>query len=136
MIIVLETSVLSLVFRRPRRVETQAVEARRLAELIQADEHLCIPGICMQELLSGVATEIQFTRLLRLIDPFSLLLASREIHLAAARIHAACRRAGVAASGPDCLIAATAIDAGGQLFTTDKDFARMQRHCGLVLFEL
>ena len=133
--ILLDTSVLSLAFRRPRRADAQPSEARRLAELVERDEPLCIPGICLQELLSGVATEAQFTRLQRLLEPFPLLLATRDLHHAAARIHAACRRAGVATTSADCLIAATAIEARGQLFTADKDFARMRAHCALVLFD-
>jgi len=52
------------------------------------------------------------------------------------RIANACRRAGVATTTPDCLIAAQAIGRGARLFTTDQDFNLMARHSELRLFQV
>ena len=133
--IVLDTSVLSLSFRRrPRRAgKSEPPEATRLRRLIESDEPLAIPGLCFQELLSGVSDLAQFRRLRRLLEGFPLLLAREETHEAAARIHWECRSKGVQSSGTDCLIAAHAIEAGGSLFTADRDFERISRCCPLRL---
>lgn len=135
--IVLDTSILSLAFRRRRRGparEEEPVPVRALRSLILEDAPLGVPGLVLQELLSGVHDRDQFRRLERLLAAFPLLLARRETHLEAARISNACRAAGVAASAADCLIAAHAQEMSGWLFTMDQDFVRMAAHCGLVLY--
>lgn len=92
-----------------------------------------LPGICLQEVLSGVRTREQFERLTRVLSPFPVLLASRAHHLAAARIANACRAAGVAATAVDALIAAITLEHRARLLTTDDDFERIARLCGLQL---
>jgi predicted nucleic acid-binding protein len=94
-----------------------------------------IPGIVLQELLSGVRTETQFTRLQKLLEPFPILTAERADHVLAARISNACRGRGVSTSSVDCLIAALAASRDAFLFTLDEDFARIAPLCGLKLFK-
>lgn len=134
--ILLDTSVLSLVFRRRRGGAPESSEAARLRRLIAADAPLAIPGIVVQELLSGVRDDRQAARLQGLIEGFPWVLARREHHLLAARIASRCRRAGVAVSTPDCLIAATAIEEAADLLTLDVDFTRIAQHAELRLFPL
>jgi predicted nucleic acid-binding protein len=94
-----------------------------------------VPGICVQELLSGVRTIAQFERLSGLVAPFPVLLASRARHVEAARIANACRSSGVAVAAVDALIASLAIEHDARLLTTDDDFRQMARRCALVLEE-
>lgn len=94
---------------------------------MQEGEPLAVPGIVLQELLSGVRTREQFERLDGVMQPFPLLLATREHHLLAARITNTCRAAGIATTTPDTLIAASTILAGGTLLTWDADFAYIAR---------
>ena len=96
---------------------------------------MAIPGIVLQELLSGVRTDEQFDRLLAVADGFPVLTAGRDDHVLAARVSNACRLGGVSATTIDCLIAAQTIVSRGKLLTLDRDFARMAPHCGLELFE-
>jgi predicted nucleic acid-binding protein len=134
--ILLDTSVLSVAFRRRSTASAEPGPARTLRRMIEADVPLAIPGIVLQELLGGVPTEAQFSRLEALMCAFPLLVAERRHHVSAARIANACRRVGITASTVDCLIASLSIDTGAALFTLDADFSRMAPHCGLRIFRV
>jgi predicted nucleic acid-binding protein len=132
-VILVDTSVLSLAFRRRERPSPEPDCVQILRMHIEKDHSIAVPGIVLQELLSGVRTDIEFERLRNLMDGFPLILATREHHLDAARIANLCRQTGVAVSTIDCLIAAQAIKAESRLLTTDQDFARIASHCPLQL---
>jgi predicted nucleic acid-binding protein len=133
-LIAVDTSVLSLAFRRARRPTTREhPAAARLRRGIERGEPVVVPGICLQEVLSGVRTGEQFERLASLMAPFPVLLASRGHHVAAARIANACRSRGVAVAAVDALIAALALEHSARLLTTDVDFKNIARHCALRL---
>jgi predicted nucleic acid-binding protein len=124
-VIVLDTSVLSHVFRRPpERTEVSDVVARYI-NLVENQAPLVVPGIVFQEILSGVRDDVQFQRLRRAIEGFPLLLAEEADHLNAARLLNSLRRKGVIASTIDALIAATAMRREALLFTTDRDFEQI-----------
>ena len=129
--ILVDTSVLSFAFRRRTKSSAEAPQVRILRRLVAEDRPVVVPGVVLQELLSGVKTSEEFERLQGLMDGFPLLLATREHHTAAAKISNACRQVGIAASTIDCLIAAMTIAAKSQLLTADEDFKRMVPHCGL-----
>ena len=97
---------------------------------------MAIPSIVLQEVLSGVKTEAAFARLDEVLGGFPLLLPSRETHVRAARLRSQCRTHGIAAATVDCLIAAHAILAGGQLFTVDEDSLRIAEHSELKLLSV
>ena len=103
--------------------------------MLLEDTPVAIPGIVLQEILSGVRTDIQFTRLQRLLEAFAVLTAGRQDHVLAAQISKACRRQGMSMSAVDCLIAALAVSRDALLFTLDEDFARMAPICNLKLFK-
>ena len=90
----------------------------------------------LQEILSGVRTDTQFTRLQKLLEAFLILMAERRDHILAAQISNACRRRGTSISTVDCLIAALAVSRDAPLFTLDEDFARIAPICGLKLLKL
>jgi hypothetical protein len=102
--------------------------------MIEADVPLAIPGIVLQELLTGVRTEAQFSRLEALMRAFPVLEAERRHHVSAARIANVCRRVGITTSTVDCLIASLSVASDAPLFTLDADFLRMAPHCGLRIF--
>jgi predicted nucleic acid-binding protein len=126
-VIVLDTSVLSHVFRRPAARAAQSELVARFSSLLEDGPPLAIPGIVYQELLSGVRDDIQFARLRRALEGFPLLIADAVDHLEAARLVNALRRRGVAASSVDALIAAITIQRDAVLFTTDSDFESISR---------
>ena len=101
--------------------------------MVLEDEPIGLPGIVLQELLSGVRTKKEFERLRKVLDPFSVLLATEDSHLLAASLFNTCKSNGLNVSPTDVLIAATAIQCGGTLITADNDFRRMAEHIDLAI---
>ena len=134
--IVLDTSILSLAFRRRGEKEGDSAPVTALRKLIADNVPAAVPGIVLQELLSGLQSREQFRKLRASMAGFPLLLATESHHVRAARINNACRRRGVACSTTDALIAAITVESGGTLLTTDADFHRIAPHCGLKLARL
>ena len=133
--ILLDTSVLSRVFRRrrpgPRERELQAA----FETLMSSDAPLGLPGIVLQEVLSGLPSEKQFRELrAKLLGAFTIVPASVDDHVEAARLRNACTSKGANVSGIDCLIAASAIAGGHELFAVDADFEAICRHSPLKVF--
>lgn len=132
--ILIDTSAWSRLLRRRPDVLTEAVATRfnaaRLAGLTPT-----IPGIALQELLSGVHCDERFARLLGRMQRIPIALALEGDHRMAAELANACGRHGIATTLPDCLIAAQAVRLGVPVLTCDKDFERMAPHAsGLGLF--
>jgi predicted nucleic acid-binding protein len=133
-VIILDTSVLSAAYRRRRSLHPEPPCAAVLRRLILADAPLAVPGIVLQELLTGLKSDAEFIRVRKILDGFPTLVATPAHHVEAARIANRCYRAGASCSQIDCLIAALAISSGSPLLTTDQDFVRMAPHCGLKLY--
>ena len=132
--ILLDTSVLSAVLRRRKRGEAEQELAVRVEELLRGDRAIALPGIVLQEILSGIADQSQREKVLRAVQQsFPVVLASEGDHLKAADIASAAAREGVALSTPDALIAAQALNRGATLFTRDGDFAPFAALVGLHL---
>ena len=133
--ILLDTSVLSRVFRRRR----PGLEERRLQpvfeKLMASDVPLGLPGTVLQEVLSGIRSHRQFSNLTaKLVAAFRVLPEGIPEHIEAARVKNVCLGKGLNVSGVDCLIAACAITGNHELFTVDKDFEAIARHAPLKLF--
>jgi predicted nucleic acid-binding protein len=135
-VILLDTSVLSLAFRRAPQSGAPSAVMRTVARMIAEDVPVAVPGIVIQELLSGVREAAQFRRLEGALEGFPVVLAERVHHIAAARIANTCRRRGVSVSTIDCLIAALAVAHDAHLFTTDQDFTRIASCCNLRLVDV
>jgi len=134
--IVLDTSVLSAAYRRRPRPAVPSRPVRRFVELVERDVPMAIPGVVLQEILSGVKDPAQFRVLDGLLSGFPLLLADRETHVRAAEIRNTCRSRGVAVATIDCLIASHTLQADAELMTLDADFGRIARHTGLRLLAI
>jgi predicted nucleic acid-binding protein len=135
-VILLDTSVLSRVFRRrnpgPREREVHAT----FEDLMQGETPLGLPGIVLQEVLSGLPSDKAFRDLqVTLLGAFTIIAASVDDHLEAARLKNRCLSKGANVSGIDCLIAATAIVRDSELFAVDADFESIRRHSSLRLFD-
>lgn len=134
--ILFDTSVLSRVFRRRR----PGAEERRLQALFEglmaSDTPLGLPGIVLQEVLSGMASQRQFADLRgKLQAGLTVIPASAEEHVEAARLKNLCMGKDLNVSGIDCLIAATAMAGGHELFAVDGDFGGISKHSPLKLFK-
>ena len=132
--ILLDTSVLSRVFRRrnpgPEEQRIQGVVER----LFASEAPLGLPAIVLQEVLSGIPSERQFAELSeRLRSSFAILNSTTHDHVEAARLKNRCVSAGLNISGTDCLIAVLAIAGGHRLYAIDGDFDHLAEHSPLEL---
>lgn len=134
--IVLDTSVLSLAYRRRPGAAEEHPAVQEFARLLDDDEAMAVPGVVLQELLSGVKGPAAFRKLDDIMSGFPLLLATRGTHVLAADLRSRCRSKGVAAGTVDCLIAAHAIEASGALLSVDDDFRNMAKHTEVRLYRL
>ncbi len=134
--ILFDTSVLSRIFRR-RRPDPQEVQLTRAFETLMAsDESLGLPGIVLQEVLTGLPSERQFQDMrARLEGAFTVVVATAEDHVEAARLRNLCVSKGANVSGIDCLIATISIAGSHQLFAVDQDFDAIREHSALRLFD-
>ncbi len=133
--ILFDTSVLSRVFRRKRLgAEERGLQAL-FDDLMASDVPLGLPGIVLQEVLSGIRSHRQFSDLTaKLLTGFAVVPEGVPEHVEAARIRNVCLGKGLNVSGVDCLIAACTITGNHQLFTVDEDFEAIARHAPLKLF--
>lgn len=135
--IIVDTSVWSVAFRRRRLPDDEMTGAEKLLRrLTREKEHLGVPGVVLQELLSGIKDPAQAERIKVLMEGYPLLPATKEHHVEAANIYNACRKAGVAAAAIDCLIAAQCVLQGGLLLTLDDVFKRISICSGLRLYPI
>ena len=130
--LVVDTSVWSLVLRRPRvEEENPYVQAFRFH--VNQENGIFLIGNILQELLDGVKSREHFHRLITLLEPFPLLVLNRETYIEAAQLRNACRGKGVQASPVEFLIAAACISHGFPLLTTDRDFSNIARYSDLIV---
>jgi hypothetical protein len=130
--LVVDTSVWSLVLRRPR-VNESNIHVQAFRAHLESNNRLFLIGNILQELLDGLRSSKQFDRLVHLLEPFPLLDLDRSTYVAAAKLRTACRTKGVLAGPADFLIAAACCQHGYPLLTADQDFMRIAEHCDLVI---
>lgn len=99
------------------------------------EEDLGLPGIALQEILTGIRSDRQFANLESLLlASFRIVLPQTADHVEAARLKNKCLTEGLSVSGPDCLIATITMRGGHVLFTLDSDFASIARLAPLNLY--
>ena len=134
--ILLDTSVLSRIFRRQRPGPSERELHAAFERLLSSDRSVGLPGIVLQEVLSGLRSEKQLTELEgKLRAAFAIVPATVDDHVQAARLKNRCIAKGVNVSSIDCLIATSAIAGGHALFTVDEDFEAIRRHSELELVQ-
>jgi predicted nucleic acid-binding protein len=120
--VVVDTSIWSLLFRRPFGSGPEVEELRRL---VARGEAVMI-GPVRQEILSGIREYGQFIRLRNRLRSFrDHRLSTRHFERAAA-FYNTCRSKGIQASSIDFLICAVAETDQMPVFTTDRDFERFR----------
>ncbi len=113
--IFLDTPILSIAYRRKYKDnEEKPIEAIMLQQMVAEHKPIIVPGIVLQEFLSGLRFDAQFNKLKKLVEGFPIILATQHHHIETGKIANACRSQGVTTSATDCLIAAMAIEQKAQ----------------------
>ena len=135
--VLVDTSVLSLAFRRNRPellAEADQALVERLRLLSDGDEVVLI-GAIRQEALSGLKTPAQFNRIRSVLNGFQCLATDAADYDAAAEAFNRCRSRGIAGGPIDMLICAAAHRYRLPVFTVDPDFARYATVLPIQLFD-
>lgn len=132
--LVVDTSVWSLLLRRPR-VDEGNPFVRAFRSHIRSNDGIFLVGNILQELLDGLRNKKDFERLVRLLEPFPLMQLERATYIAAAELRQQCRSKGVQAGSIDCLIATACIQHGYPLLTADRDFVHLAKHSELIVLQ-
>jgi predicted nucleic acid-binding protein len=103
---------------------------------LEQQDCLHLPGIVLQEILSGIKTTKQFQLLQEYFEPFPLITLTRSDYIAAATLKNSCLRKGIQAGAIDFLIAAICIQREYMLLTADRDFAHIAKHSKLQLVKV
>lgn len=104
-----------------------------LRRMIESAEPIALTGIVVTEILQGLARDAAMIE--RFLAQFDLVEpAGFPTYAHAAEIYRWARSHALTLTTVDALIAALAIENGLQLFTVDKDFARLARWVPLELY--
>lgn len=116
---------------------TPSVSRKRLHQLIEQEEDLCLTGIHLTEILQGIRSDIEFERTRRYLSAFPVFpVREPDTYIHAARIYRACRQKGeTVRKTVDCLIAAVAIENNLTLFHHDRDFTKIAACTRLKVLE-
>lgn len=109
----------------------------RLRQALRQQEPVFMLEVVYQELLQGARDAAHFIRLQTELDAVPLWspVDSLELHRQAAMLYARCRWCGITVRSPhDCVIAASAIEAGLPLLHDDRDFAALARAAPQLTF--
>ena len=131
--VLVDTCVWSMALRR-----SDASAGLEVAELMELVKELRVQLIApvRQEILSGIKSIEQFTKLRDHLRPFpDLELTTRDFE-SAAEFYNLCRGKGVQGSNTDFLICAVAARYQMPIFTTDVDFSFFQQHLPIKLYRL
>lgn len=115
---------------------SNSVFRRKLHQLIQQEEDLCLTAINLTEILQGIKSETEFERTRRYFRAFPIfLLKDMDTYIHSATIYRACRRSGkTVRKTVDCLIAAVAIENDLILLHNDRDFDKIAACTSLKVF--
>lgn len=135
MMVLIDTCIWSEALRRnsPSAKKPQRISCE-LTELIK-ESRVQLTGITLQELLSGLKDELQFTRLKKHMKSFPLANFSRDDYITAAKFYNTCRNKGICGSHIDYLLCAYAVQHNCKIFTTDKDFTHYAKYLPIQLHE-
>lgn len=128
--VIVDTSVWSLALRREANDSLAPVQ--ELRQLIH-DHRVQMIGPIRQEILSGIRSKSQFSKLRKHLESFPDLPLHTEDYVTAAQFFNLCRSEGVQGSNTDFLICAVAVRTRSSIFTTDKDFELFSKHLAIVL---
>lgn len=133
MIVLVDTTIWSLAFRRGQSSPSEQKLVYELSELIQ-ELRAAMIGPIRQELLSGISDPVSFAKVQEGVAAFEDLPIVSDDYVEAARAYNTCRKQGTQGSQIDFLICAVARRHAAPIFTTDRDFSGYARHLEVELY--
>jgi predicted nucleic acid-binding protein len=135
MIVIVDTSIWSLAFRRKPR-DLSPDQRQHVDELKQiiTEGRARLLGPVRQELLSGIRSLHDFIRLRDQLRFFPDAAIDSEDYEQAARIGNNCRSHGVAVTAIDMLLCAVALRWNWAIYTSYRDFQRYSKHVPVILY--
>lgn len=135
MIVLVDTPIWSLAFRRKRRQALAPNEQEQLQSLEQilSQGRVRLLGAIRQELLSGIRSSQEFARLREHLRSFPDVELETEDYEHAAETGNRCRSHGVAVSPVDMLLCSVALRRNWAIYTLDRNFTRYAKHVPIVL---
>ncbi|MBW4473341.1 MAG: PIN domain-containing protein [Stenomitos rutilans HA7619-LM2] len=134
MSVIVDTSVWSLALRRQTPPASSPI-VTTLRDLIVNDQ-VALLGAIRQEILSGIRSSEQFTRLRSYLRSFPDLTLSSDDYELAADFFNTCRSRGIQGSNTDFLICAVAHRRSFSILTTDHDLQNFQTCIPIVLLSI
>jgi len=132
MIVLVDTPVWSLAYRRKKRSADDQAVSDELSRLIR-EARAGLIGPVRQELLSGIRDENTFETLRSHLQGMDEIPVETIDYEQAARISNTCRKNGIQGSAADFLICAVATRHGAPIYTTDRDFLLYDQHIDIAL---
>jgi predicted nucleic acid-binding protein len=133
--ILVDTSVWSEALRRKSKPGDEGPGGSFLKSIIDNDDVIVLPGIVLQELLTGIKSEKLFNEIRDILDGFSWLEPGKDDYVQAALLKNRLKTKGIAATAIDCLIATLSMHHHLLLATYDADFTHIARHSELKLLD-
>jgi hypothetical protein len=109
---------------------------RHLTELVEDDAPIALVDIVYTEVLQGIRDEVMYQRMRVSLRAHPILRPrGLETFETAANLYRTARRRGLTIRrSVDCLIAATCLEAGAEIFHNDRDFDALARVSNLMIY--
>lgn len=130
--VLVDTCIWSLALRRKNHSTTR-IEIIELHELIK-EVRVQLIGPVRQEILSGIKSKQQFSKLKKVLSAFPDLPLSTKDYELAAEYFNTLRSKGIQGSNTDFLICSISSQKDIPIFSTDKDFRHFQKHLPITLY--
>ena len=107
-----------------------------LKELIEREETLALTDIIYCEVLQGILDDIKFRHFREVLRSYPIFrVRGLQTFEQAAQIYRDCRKRGFTIRRTvDCIIAATCLEAGAEIYHNDRDFDAIARVKGLKIY--
>ena len=129
--VLVDTCIWSLALRRNKQFKLSE-EVTEFQDLIQ-EVRVQLIGPIRQEILSGIKTKQQFSRLKHILSAFPDLPLTTEDFELAAEYFNVLRTKGIQGSNTDFLMCSVATRNNIPIFTTDRDFNNFKKHIPITL---
>jgi len=131
--ILVDSSVWSEALRRKgKSLDTKNIF---LNEIIDNNDKIIITGIIMQEILTGIKSDILFNNIKNILQDFAYIEPFKNDYIDAANLKNKLRTKGISAGPIDCLIASICMNNNYFLASYDNDFVHIANHTDLELID-